>query len=97
MTKSRAIQILDGNNEVEKFKNDKSINNAIEIVLGTSKDYDNMIKYAQQYKKSKSKTDLNEFSSLIYRFRSHVAMYMLQVDSLDDDGKSLNEKINSYK
>ena len=87
------IEINEIKNESEKFKDNESINNAIEIVLSTSESYDNMIYYSKQYKKSNSQDDLDEFKSSVLDFRAHVAMYILHVDSLDGDGESLNDNL----
>lgn len=79
------IDVSDIENNKEKFKNDEKVNNGLEYFTVTKTSYDNMIKYANSYKKSNSQDDLEKFKSEMFEFRGYVAMYGVQVESLDED------------
>jgi hypothetical protein len=83
----KEIDVSEVEKDGEKFKNDESINNAIEIVLSSKESYNTMIKYAKLYKKDNSQKDLDKFRSAVFEFKSEVALYVLSVDSLDGTGE----------
>ncbi|MGL5345716.1 MAG: zinc ribbon domain-containing protein [Peptostreptococcaceae bacterium] len=80
--------------ESEKLKENTEVKKAIESISSTSEAYIKAIEHSKKYNKSKSKEDLKEFKSAVLDFRAHVTRYIIQIDSLDDDGESLKDKIS---
>lgn len=93
MINKKEVDVRDIEKQKEKFKDNEKISNAISIVLNSKNSYNEMIKYSKRYSNSKSQNDLKKFKSAVLEFRGEVAMYLIQVDSLDDDGESLTDKL----
>lgn len=71
--------------ESESFKNNALISNGIEIIKTSTEYLNNMIDYATQYEKTNSQEDLDKFKESMYEFKTRVALYQLNVNSLDDN------------
>lgn len=87
MINKKEVDVSDIEKQKEKFKDDKKINNAISIVLNSNNSYNDMIKYSKIYNNSKSQDAFSKFKSAVLEFRGKVAMYKINVDSLEEDSE----------
>lgn len=71
--------------EKENFKENAIISNGIDIIESSTKYLNNMIESAEKYEKTNSQDDINKFKSYMFKFKSSVLLYIINVDSLDDN------------